>query len=258
MQFDPLQYGADNGVRACWLQRAAERGDPSATTRLARLFEAGGVGLPANPALAYRYYDAGAKLGDARSQAALARALRDEAIVPQNMRASAKWLALAQATRRSAGRICTSPAVASAYYRVLERDDAAGAAILSLGTGGGLQLEPGTYKIIETKSDSVSVLSRPFVCSTILLRANVRVSYSGSQLEYVTDDANGNPMYKDTRAEDALKNAAAGAMSTIMNLPVPIYSNFSVTPLGANRYRVFLLSESTVMRNEISEDVNIR
>lgn len=258
-QRDALRYATDGTAMAYWLREPAEAGDPFALHRLALLHEAGAPGVTADPRKALEFHRQAAERGDARSQDALAKALAEGALLVKDPAASQQWSARARATRDAASRICAAPQAVRAYYALIDAENSAPmnrlASALVAGLTG-ISIDPGTYTIIAAQSEGVGLVDRPFRCQTVARRSGASYSSETPTLEYVGDDENGTPLYRDSSAEAAVNSALAGAMTQLVNA-APMVSTFIVKPLGGTRYLFTGRQDIRVSATDFSQEVDI-
>jgi hypothetical protein len=258
-QRDALRYATDGTAMAYWLREPADAGDPFALHRLALLHEAGAPGVNADPKRALDFHRQAAERGDARSQDALAKALADGTLLAKDPAASQLWALKARATRDAASRICAAPQAVRAYYALIDAENAApmnrlAGAVMAGITG--ISYDPGTYTIIAAQSEGVGLADRPFRCQTVARRSGASYSSETPTLEYAGDDENGTPLYRDNRAEAAVNNALAGALTQVLNA-TPMVSTFIVKPLGGTRYLFAGRQDIRVSATDFSQEVDI-
>ena len=258
-QRDALRYATDGSAMAYWLREPADAGDPFALHRLALLHEAGAPGVNADPRKALEFHRQAAERGDARSQDALAKALADGTLLAKDAAASQQWASKARATRDAASRVCAAPQAVRAYYALIDAENAApmnrllGAVVAGVT---GISFDSGTYTIIAAQSEGVGLADRPFRCQTVARRSGASYSSETPTLEYAGDDENGTPLYRDNRAEAAVNNALAGALTQVLNA-TPMVSTFIVKPLGGTRYLFTGRQDIRVSATDFSQEVDI-
>jgi hypothetical protein len=222
-----------------WLKLAADKGDAIALFKLGQAYEAGTTVHPDLP-LAVKYYNDAAQRGDAQAQGRLSVLYsKGDGGLPKDAVQSEHWGSLAKTTIESAGKVCATPQIVSAYYdlfRLMSNDPNAffvkafGEVLTST------QVQEGKFRIEEVAPRDVFALERPFTCQVFGRSVGYQVTSTAVPTIYEYTSASGTVTYGDNSSDVALSQSMA-AVGTAYG-SAPVVQPFTIELLTGKHYRV--------------------
>jgi len=222
-----------------WLNVAEKLGNTEALFALGQVYEQRGLRAPQYYPRALQYYRSSAdKTGDGRAQLALGRMYAEGLGTPANQVEAQRWRNLADKTKKTAAKLCSSPQTIAAIRNIVQKEQAKlGLMNVGLAMMTGIQMDSGNIRLVKISVDDLVSLDKPFICKVEGKRIDPSVDASSvPDFVYGGTDQYGH-YYYDNSLDKAGKTIIAGVTENLLK-NLPYVDRFRLEALGGYQYKL--------------------